>query len=93
MREVAPPAAIPAQTNGSCPHFAPRLTDIDNVFLLWHARRLPFEKRDVLEEVRNQRQAFPIDPAIIARFVTEIQAFIDAVWYNPNEVLKRGSFA
>jgi hypothetical protein len=71
----------------------PRLTDINNVFLLRHARRLPFEKRDVLNEVRNLHQAFPIDPAIIARFVAEIQAFINAVWYNPNEVLKRGSFA
>jgi hypothetical protein len=70
----------------------PRLTDIDNVFLLRHALRLTFEKRDRLEEIRSQHQAFPIDEAVVSRFVDEIQTFIDAVWFDPTGVLKRGSF-
>lgn len=69
-----------------------RLTDIDNVFLLRHAKRLPYEKRSVYEEVKNQHINFPIDSAVINMFVTEIQNFVNAVWYDPNEALKRGSF-
>jgi hypothetical protein len=69
-----------------------RLTDIDNVFLLRHAKRLPFQKRNIYEEVKNQHENFPIDSEVVYRFVQEIQAFIDAVWYNPAEALKRGSF-
>jgi hypothetical protein len=69
-----------------------RLTDIDNVLLLRHARRLPFEKRDVYEEIRNQHRDFPIDGEVIYRFVEEIQSFLGSVWYNPEAALKRGSF-
>lgn len=69
-----------------------RLTDIDNVFLLRRARRLPFEKRDSVEEVERQHKEFPIDAEVIWRFVQEIQAFVDAVWYDPDEALRRGSF-
>jgi hypothetical protein len=69
-----------------------RLTEIDNVFLLRRAKRLPFEKRAVLEEIKKQHQESPVDSDIIWRFVQEIQGFIDAVWYNPNAALKRGSF-
>lgn len=69
-----------------------RLTEIDNVFLLRRAKRLPFEKRAVLQAVKKQHQQFPIDSEIVWRFVQEIQNFIDAVWYDPDAALKRGSF-
>ena len=69
-----------------------RLTDIDNVFLLRHAKRLPFEKRSIYKEVREQHKNFPIDGDVVYKCVQEIQKFIDAAWYNPDEALKRGSF-
>jgi hypothetical protein len=69
-----------------------RLTEIDNVYLLRRAKRLPYEKRAVFEEVRNQHQKSPIDSEIIWKFVQEIQNFIDAVWYDPDAALNRGSF-
>lgn len=69
-----------------------RLTEIDNVFLLRKAKRLPFEKRSVLAEVKAQHRDFPISSEVIGMFVKEIQNFIDATWYNPDEALKRGSF-
>lgn len=69
-----------------------RLTEIDNVFLLRKAKRLPFEKRSVLSEVKAQHKDFPISAEVISMFVKEIQNFIDATWYDPDEALKRGSF-
>jgi hypothetical protein len=69
-----------------------RLTEIDNVFLLRKAKRLPFEKRSVLAEVKAQHKDYPISADVIGMFVKEIQNFIDATWYNPDEALKRGSF-
>lgn len=70
----------------------PRSTDIDNVFLLRHARRLSVEKRDVLEEVKRQREEFPIDYQVIWKFIEEIQAAVYATWLDEKEVLQRGSF-
>ncbi len=69
-----------------------RLTSIDNVFLLRKVKRLPYEKRSVYEEVRAQHQDYPIDADVVLRFVSEMQNFIDATWYNPDEALLRGSF-
>ena len=69
-----------------------RLTAIDNVFLLRHSKRLPFEKRSVLDEVRKQHEKFSIDAEVIWRFVEKIQAFINAAWYDPAAALQRGSF-
>lgn len=69
-----------------------RLTDIDNVFLLRHTKRLPFEKRAIYEEVRAQHQDFPIDGEIVYKFVEEMKAFVGSVWYDPDEALSRGSF-
>lgn len=69
-----------------------RLTAIDNVFLLRHVRRLPFEKRNIVEEVERQHKEFPIDSNVIWMFVQEIQNFVHAIWYDPEEALKRGSF-
>ncbi len=69
-----------------------RLTEIDNVFLLRKAKRLPYEKRNIYEEVRAQHSSYPIDPDVIWKFVQEIQSFIDAVWYDSDEALRRGSF-
>ncbi len=70
-----------------------RLTDIDNVFLLRKAKRLPFEKRSIFEEVRDQHKDFPISPDVMKRFVKEIQEFISATWYDADQALKRGSFS
>ena len=69
-----------------------RLTEIDNVFLLRKAKRLPFEKRSKLVEVKAQHRNFPISADVISMFVDEIQSFIDATWYDPGEALRRGSF-
>lgn len=69
-----------------------RLTDIDNVFLLRHAKRLPYGKRNKYEEIRVQHMHYPIDGEMIYKFAQEIQGFIDAVWHDPNEVLRRGTF-
>jgi len=69
-----------------------RLTDIDNVFLLRHAKRLPFEKRAIYEEVRDQHRSFPIDGEVAYKFVEEMKAFIGSAWYDPDEAISRGSF-
>ena len=69
-----------------------RLTDIDNVFLLRKAKRLPFEKRSVLSEVTKIHKDYPIDKEVVWSFVQEIQSFVKAIWYNPAKALERGSF-
>lgn len=69
-----------------------RLTDIDNVFLLRKTKRLPFEKRTVLAEVEAQHKNFPIAVDVIQMFINEIQSFISATWYDPEDALRRGSF-
>jgi hypothetical protein len=69
-----------------------RLTAIDNVFLLRHAKRLPFEKRTKYDEVRAQHAAKPIDPEIVWKFCVEIQSFVKAIWYDSGKALERGSF-
>ena len=69
-----------------------RLTDIENVFLLRKAKRLPFEKRSIFDEVKKIHKDFPIDKDVVWSFITEIQNFIEAVWYDPDAALKRGSF-
>jgi hypothetical protein len=69
-----------------------RLTAVDNVFLLRHAKRLPFEKRSVYTEVKRQHDDHPIDAEVMWQFVKELQRFVDAVWYDPREALQRGSF-
>jgi len=69
-----------------------RLTDIDNVFLLRKAKRLPFGKRNDYDEVKSQHEDYPISDEVIAKFVGEMQSFIDAVWFDPDEALSRGSF-
>ena len=69
-----------------------RLTDIDNVFLLRKTKRLPVNKRSILEEVEKQHKEFPIDKDVVWNFVRELQAFVSAVWYDPREALSRGSF-
>jgi len=70
----------------------PRLTEIDNVFLLRKTKRLPFEKRNVLSEIISQHKNFPISNEVIAMFVFEIQKFIDTTWFNPDEALLKGAF-
>ncbi len=70
-----------------------RLTAIDNVFLIRRAKRLPFERRTDLPSVRAQRKESPISDDLVWRIVEEIQNTVSAVWYDPKEVLRRGSFA
>lgn len=69
-----------------------RLTDIDNIFLLRKAKRLPFEKRSILSKVKAQHRDFPISADVMQLFVNEIQHFVNATWYDPDEALLRGSF-
>lgn len=69
-----------------------RLTDIDNVFLLRHAERLPFEKRSDLQSVKKQRKDHPIDHGVIQMFLEEIRGFLQTKWYDPESALSRGSF-
>ena len=69
-----------------------RLTAIDNVYLLRHAKRLPFDKRDVYEEIVRHRAAHPIDANVMLKFVKNLDSFLNAVWYNPDAALERGSF-
>ncbi|OQX03163.1 MAG: hypothetical protein BWK80_56235, partial [Desulfobacteraceae bacterium IS3] len=69
-----------------------RLTAIDNVFLLRHAKRLSFEKRSSYEAVRKQHEEKPIDAEVIWMFVERIQRFIESVWYNSSAALTRGAF-
>ena len=69
-----------------------RLTAVDNVFLLRHAKRLPFEKRNIYADVRRQRDNHPIDAAVVARFVSHVESFTNAIWYDPDAALTRGSF-
>jgi hypothetical protein len=70
----------------------PRLTDIDNVFLLRRAKRLPFGKRYSVKEVTWQHKSFPIDADIVWGFAQQIQAFVEVAWYDPVEALRRGTF-
>ena len=69
-----------------------RLTSIDNVFLLRKCKRLPYEKRNIYEEVRSQHKEHPISVDVLSMFVAEIQNFINATWYDPDSALARGSF-
>lgn len=69
-----------------------RLTAVDNVYLLRHARRLPADRRNVLEEIRQHRAAHPIDADVVLRFVQNLESFLNAVWYDPDAALERGSF-
>jgi Bpu10I restriction endonuclease len=69
-----------------------RLTDVDNVFLLRHAKRLPSNKRSIFQEVKAQHKDYPIDGEVIFKFVEEIQSFVNSIWHDPEEALRRGSF-
>ena len=69
-----------------------RLTAIDNVFLLRKAKRLSFEKRSSSEEVELQHRNFPIVSDVVWNSAQEIQNFVNAVWYDPEAALQRGSF-
>jgi hypothetical protein len=69
-----------------------RLTAIDNVYLLRHTKRLPFEKRNKYDEVKKQHALHPVDPKVIWKFCCEIQNFVQAVWYDRAKALERGSF-
>lgn len=69
-----------------------RLTQLDNVFLIRRAKRLPFEKRNDINEVRAHRKKHPIDSTIIIKFVNEVRTFLSSTWYDSEAALARGSF-
>ncbi|MCF2138344.1 MAG: Bpu10I family restriction endonuclease [Candidatus Thorarchaeota archaeon] len=69
-----------------------RLTDIDNVFAIRHAKRLPQDKRRDKESIRELREKHPIDWKVLWNYTQEIATFFESRWYDPNEALKRGSF-
>lgn len=69
-----------------------RLTSIDNVYLLRKAKRLPYDKRNLYEEIKAQHRDYPISFDVMKCFVDEIQAFVNATWYDPDSALLRGSF-
>lgn len=69
-----------------------RLTSIDNVFLLRKCKRLPYEKRNIYEEVYAQHKNNPISFEVMKMFVSEMQNFINATWYDPEAALTRGAF-
>ena len=69
-----------------------RLTAIDNVFLIRHAKRLPFGKRNNYDHVKRHHKQHPIDPEVIWQFTCEIQNFVQAIWYDPEKAVERGSF-
>lgn len=70
----------------------PRLTEIDNVYLLRKAKRLPFEQRSVAANVERQHREFPIAADVVWAFTQQIQTFVDSAWYDADEALRRGSF-
>jgi len=70
-----------------------RLTDIDNVFLLRKAKRLPYEKRSQFDEVKRIHTDFPISSDVMINFVNEMREFVSATWYDPQQALDRGSFS
>jgi hypothetical protein len=70
----------------------PRLTAIDNVYLLRKAKRLPFDKRDKANEVEAQHKACPISSDVVWSFAQQIQTFVGAVWYDPDGAIRRGTF-
>ena len=69
-----------------------RLTDIDNVFLLRSVRRLGPSERGDPDAIARCHRNHPIRDDVVWRLVQEMQAFVDAVWYDPASVLERGSF-
>lgn len=70
----------------------PRLTEIDNVYLLRKAKRLPSDQRSSAANVERQHREFPIAADVIWAFVQQIQTFVDSAWYDSEEALRRGSF-
>jgi len=69
-----------------------RLTDIDNVYLLRHAKRLSFDKRRNIDLIKKQRLENPIDYKVILLFLEGIRQFLQSKWYDPESALARGSF-
>jgi hypothetical protein len=55
-------------------------------------KRLPFEKRSSLTEIKKQHKDFPISADVLLMFVKEIQNFIDSAWFDPEGAITRGSF-
>lgn len=70
----------------------PRLTEIDNVYILRKAKRLPFEQRSIATSVERQHKDFPISADVVWAFTQQIQDFVDSAWYDADEALRRGSF-
>ncbi|HDO27327.1 MAG TPA: Bpu10I family restriction endonuclease [Bacteroidetes bacterium] len=52
----------------------------------------PMKKEVFMMRYKKQHESFPISSEVIKMFVKEIQHFINATWYDPDEALQRGSF-
>lgn len=70
-----------------------RLTDVDNVYLLRKTRRLSVGQRSDAALIKQQHEQFPISVDVVWSIAQEIQSFVDAIWYDPDEAINRGSFA
>jgi hypothetical protein len=70
----------------------PRLAQIDNVFLLRKTKRLPFERRSVAAEVERQHRDCPISADVVSSFVCELEKFVGAILYDPENALRTGTF-
>jgi hypothetical protein len=70
----------------------PRLTDIDNVFLLRGVRRLAPTAREDAEQVARCHADNPIRGDVIWRIAQEMQLFANMLRFDPAAVLDRGSF-
>ena len=69
-----------------------RLTEIDNVYLLRKVKRLPAPLRANIDRLETQHLDHPILSEVMWAYVQQIQSFIDAAWFDPDEALKRGAF-
>lgn len=69
-----------------------RLTAINNAFVIRKAKRLPPDKRAHLPAVKAYRKENPISSDVVWMIVEEIQQIVSAIWYDPANVLRRGSF-
>jgi len=70
----------------------PKLTKLDNVFVLRKSKRLSRGKRKDPDVVREHLDQNPLDKDVVGRYVEELREFLDVQWFEPSEALDRGSF-
>ncbi len=70
----------------------PRLTEIDNVFLLRGVRRLSPKAREDADQVAECHKKYPIRADVVWKIVEEMGLFTNARRIDSAAVLERGSF-